>query len=119
MYTLGIWGFSADRPKHTYHDTGAAIVKDGHLVAAINEERMSRVQIVNEFPNACIDEVLKISGINFKDIDQVAFAGQPADVELRGKAHTCWKEFLRPSSQFMTRVSMFGRTYNLDQGRGS
>lgn len=111
MYTLGIWGFSADQPEHTFHDTGAAIVKDGHLIAAINEERMSRVKIVNEFPNASIEEVLNIAGLTFDDIDQVAFAGQPADIELRGKAHTCWKELTRPGSQFLTRVSMFGRTY--------
>lgn len=110
MYTLGIWGFSADKPEFTFHDTGAALVKDGHLIAAINEERMSRIKIVNGFPLDSIQEIFNVAGIDYSDIDQVAMAGQPATIELRGKARTCWQEVLRPGNHFATRFSMFGRT---------
>ncbi len=111
MYTLGLWGFSADRPKVTFHDTGAALVKDGQLLAAINEERISRVKIDNGFPFGAIEEILAIAAIDYADIDQVAFAGQPATIEMRGKARTCWQEVIRPGNHISTRVSMFGRSY--------
>ena len=73
MYTLGIWGFSADKPDHLYHDTGATIVRDGEVIAAINEERMSRIKVLNGFPFASIEECLRIAGIEYKDINHPLF----------------------------------------------
>ena len=111
MYTLGIWGFSADKPDHLYHDTGATIVRDGEVIAAINEERMSRIKVLNGFPFASIEECLRIAGIEYKDINQVAMTGQPATEEMLGKCHAYWKEFKLGGHNLSTKVSLLGRVY--------
>ncbi len=111
MYTLGLWGFSADKPDHLYHDTGATIVKDGEVIAAINEERMSRIKVLNGFPFASIEECLKIAGIEYKDIDQVAMTGQPPVEEMLGKRNAFWQEFRRGGHNLSTKVSLLGRVY--------
>ena len=53
------------------HEAGAAIVKDGKIVAAINEERLTRVKNQDGFPSLSIDYVLKAAKLNRKDIDDV------------------------------------------------
>lgn len=57
------------------HDTGAALAEDGRIVAAVNEERLSRLKMDGNFPRRSIEEVLKISGLVPSDIDVVAFSG--------------------------------------------
>lgn len=111
MYTLGLWGFSADKPDHLYHDTGATIVKDGRVIAAINEERLSRIKVLNGFPFASITECLDIAGIEYKDIDLVAMTGQPPVKELLGKRDAFWKEFQRGGHNLSTKISLLGRVY--------
>ncbi len=111
MYTLGIWGFSADQPEVIWHDTGAAIVRDGEVVAAVNEERMCRVKVETPFPLAAIDECLRIAGIGFESIDQVAMAGEPMSAELVGKMHCCWNEFRQGGHDLRTKISLLSRTY--------
>ncbi|MGH7821581.1 MAG: carbamoyltransferase N-terminal domain-containing protein, partial [Candidatus Binatia bacterium] len=60
----------------TTHETGACIVRDGRLVAAINEERLSRRKLDNRYPpERSIREVLRISGVAPGEIDAVAIAG--------------------------------------------
>ncbi|ATX82049.1 carbamoyltransferase [Mariprofundus ferrinatatus] len=58
-----------------HHNTSAAIVKDGEIVAAIEEERISRIKLDNGYPYAAINEVLEIAGLSAGDIDHVALAG--------------------------------------------
>ena len=70
---LGIHGFSYDSDMKL-HDTGAALVKDGKVLAAINEERLSRIKKDGIFPTKSIEEVLEITSTKIKDIDYVAFA---------------------------------------------
>lgn len=111
MYTLGIWGFSADKPDHLYHDTGAAIVRDGVVVASINEERMSRIKVLNGFPFASIEECLRIAGIGYGDIDRVTMTGQPPTEEMLGKRDAYWQEFRRGGHNLSTRISLLGRVY--------
>lgn len=74
MITLGIWGYSADSPAPA-HDSGAALVKDGRVVAAISEERLTRKKCEGSFPVLSIKEVLRISNIAVEEIDAVALAG--------------------------------------------
>ena len=52
-------------------DSGAAIVEDGRLVAAVNEERLSRLKLVVGFPRASIREVLALSGTDASELDAV------------------------------------------------
>ncbi|MFQ6114720.1 MAG: carbamoyltransferase, partial [bacterium] len=47
------------------------IVKDGRLIAAINEERLSRVKMDTQFPARSIEKVLEITGLTENDIEHV------------------------------------------------
>ena len=51
--------------------SGATIVSDGKVLAAVSEERLSRQKMDMGFHNRSITEVLKITGIDAKDIDCV------------------------------------------------
>jgi carbamoyltransferase len=69
MYILGIAAF--------YHDSSAALIKDGALVAASMEERFSRKKHDNSFPVQAIDFCLKQAGITAEDLDYVVFYEKP------------------------------------------
>ncbi len=71
---LGIWGYSADHRAIT-HDSGAALIEDGKVLAAINEERLTRKKIEGCFPFKSIHKVLEISGKSPEQVDAVALAG--------------------------------------------
>ena len=58
------------------HDSGAAIIKDGKIVAAINEERLNRIKLPWGFPTLSIKEVFKVSKINPNDVDAIAVAAK-------------------------------------------
>jgi len=60
-----------------YHDSSAALVKDGHLTAAAEEERFSRLKHDSGFPALAIDFVLKTGGITIHDVDYVVFYEKP------------------------------------------
>ncbi len=54
--------------------SGAAVIVDGAIVAAINEERLVRLKQARGFPRASIKAVLKIAGIEPTRIDAVGIA---------------------------------------------
>ena len=58
------------------HEAHACIVQDGNLVAAMAEERLSRLKADMGYPRRSIDAVLALSGLKPEDIDVVAFAGE-------------------------------------------
>ena len=66
----------------TTHETGACVVKDGQILSAINEERMSRIKLDDAFPpTRSIREAIQVAGINPKEIDAVAVSGlEPRDL---------------------------------------
>jgi len=51
---------------------GAAVVEDGIIIAAVNEERLCRKKMAYGFPRQSIAEVMRLSGIRAGDIDAVA-----------------------------------------------
>ena len=59
------------------HDSGAALVVDGQIVAAVNEERFSRKKIDNSAPVESIKFCLQQGGISSKDLDMVVLSGFP------------------------------------------
>lgn len=60
----------------TTHETGACIVRDQVVVAAVNEERMSRVKLDTTYPpTQSIREVIRLSRMQPSEIDAVAVAG--------------------------------------------
>ena len=69
MYVLGVSCF--------YHDSSAALLKDGKIVAAAEEERFTRKKHDNSFPENAIKYCLSSEGISANDIDYVGFYEKP------------------------------------------
>lgn len=68
-YILGISAY--------YHDSAAALVQGGRIVAAAQEERFSRLKQDSKFPANAVEYVLGEAGINLEQVDQVAFYDKP------------------------------------------
>jgi len=60
-----------------YHDSAAALIQDGDIVAAAQEERFTREKHDARFPANAIEYCLKYAGISFKEIDYVVFYDKP------------------------------------------
>src|SRR5215813_12551169 len=60
-----------------YHDAAAALLVDGQLVAASEEERFSRKKHDAEFPTLAIQFCLEQAGITIHDVDYVVFYEKP------------------------------------------
>ena len=65
MYILGISCY--------YHNSAACIIKDGEVVAAVEEERFTRKKFDDGFPSEAIDYCMEEAGITTKDLECVAF----------------------------------------------
>jgi carbamoyltransferase len=69
MYVLGISCF--------YHDSAAALIKDGTIVAAAQEERFTRKKHDFNFPKSAIEYCLREAAITARDLSYVAFYDKP------------------------------------------
>ncbi|MCL5129356.1 carbamoyltransferase C-terminal domain-containing protein [Algibacter sp. L4_22] len=70
-YILGIHGFSS-KSKREMHNSGVCIVKNGEIIAAVDEERYTRNKNEGRFPVDALSDVFKIGGIKASEIDIVA-----------------------------------------------
>jgi carbamoyltransferase len=69
MIILGISAF--------YHDSAAALVRDGEVIAAAQEERFTRKKHDASFPAEAVAYCLREAGVGGKDIDRVVFYEKP------------------------------------------
>ena len=69
MKILGISAF--------YHDSAAALIINDNIIAAIQEERLSRKKNDPQFPENAIYSLLDIGKLKFEDIDFVIFYDKP------------------------------------------
>jgi carbamoyltransferase len=69
MYILGLSFY--------YHDAAAALLRDGQLVAAAQEERFSRKKHDSGFPSLAIEYCLQEAGITADELDYVVFYEKP------------------------------------------
>jgi carbamoyltransferase len=69
LKTLGISAF--------YHDSAAALVVDGKIIAAAQEERFTRIKHDESFPKNAIEFCLKEGGCLLDEIDQIIFYEKP------------------------------------------
>jgi len=69
---LNILGISA-----YYHDSAAALVHNGDIVAAAQEERFSRKKHDARFPQQAIASCLSQAGVELADVDEVVFYDKP------------------------------------------
>ena len=60
-----------------YHDSAAALVVDGEVVAAAQEERFTRTKHDSNFPEHAITYCLTEAGLSLADVDHVAFYDKP------------------------------------------
>ncbi len=60
-----------------YHDSAAAVVIDGRVVAAAQEERFTRKKHDAGFPHCAVDYCLREAGISAADLDYVGFYDKP------------------------------------------
>ncbi|MDE1816526.1 MAG: hypothetical protein KGI11_08215 [Thaumarchaeota archaeon] len=58
------------------HNSGACLLKDGSIVAAISEERLSRIKNDTGYPYKSVRKVLEMTQIHPEDIEIVALAGK-------------------------------------------
>lgn len=63
------------------HDAAAALMIDGHIVAAAAEERFNRRKHSGAFPQAAMDFCLRQAGIKLKDVSEIAHAFNYAPYE--------------------------------------
>jgi carbamoyltransferase len=68
MSGVSILGISA-----YYHDSAAALIRDGEIVAAAQEERFSRVKGDEKFPHHAIGFCLDQAGLHEEDVDYIVF----------------------------------------------
>ena len=60
-----------------YHDSAAALIVDGNIVAAAQEERFSRKKHDARFPKNAVDYVLKESKLKLNEVDHIVFFEKP------------------------------------------
>jgi carbamoyltransferase len=60
-----------------YHDSAAALLRDGEVIAACQEERLSRKKHDSRFPSRAVKYVLREGGIGPEELDAVGFYDKP------------------------------------------
>ena len=68
-YILGISAF--------YHDSAAALIEDGKIISAAQEERFSRKKHDARYPFHAVDFILKSNNLRLNDIDYIVFFEKP------------------------------------------
>ena len=68
-YILGISSF--------YHDSAAALIKDGKILVAFQEERFTRIKHDSNFPENSIKNILNFENISLNEIDKFVFYDKP------------------------------------------
>lgn len=81
-----------------YHDAGAALVRDGALVAAAEEERFNRQKHYSGLPERAIEYCLSEGGITIDEVDHIGYYEKPL-VKFNRILETilaCWPRTYRP-----------------------
>jgi len=60
-----------------YHDSSATILKDGKIIASVQEERFSRKKHDASFPTLSIEYCLREAKITIEEVDYIAFYEKP------------------------------------------
>ncbi|QNJ27815.1 carbamoyltransferase N-terminal domain-containing protein [Synechococcus sp. A15-24] len=60
-----------------YHDSAVALVVDGEIVSAIQEERFSRIKNDHSFPFGCLTHIFNTYSVNINSIDKIVYYEDP------------------------------------------
>ena len=98
------------------HDSAACLIKDGRVIANVEEERLNRVKHTQVFPQRAIEYVLQAGDLTIRDIDSIAFNWNP----LKALVSECLKflcvsppvyfkmlKYNRPPKHFKTILASF------------
>ncbi|TET54454.1 MAG: hypothetical protein E3J54_02090, partial [Actinobacteria bacterium] len=102
MNILGINCFS--------HDTSAALLKDGTLLAFAEEERFNREKHTRQFPHQAIEFCLKKGSLSINDVEYVAFPFIPIKDLQRG-----FTDFIRNPRSFLRFAGQINFDYQLNK----
>ena len=92
---------------HDGHNASAALVCDGHVLAAVQEERFTREKNWSGFPRRSIEWLLSYSGFDASDLDCVAMNGE--HMPIAKNREELLKEY-REASSARTRLRRVGRS---------
>jgi len=105
-----------------YHDSAAALVVDGEIIAASQEERFSRIKGDSEFPHNAVGFCLDRAGITAEELDYVVFYESPyAKFErllttYHATAPASLTSFLRSMPSWLTKKLWIGREIAAELG---
>lgn len=83
------------------HDANAALIADGRLVAASQEERHTRVKHDGAFPRRAIADCLALGGLSLHDVTDVVFAEKPLQTHLFNLSGLPGNGFTRALGRFL------------------
>lgn len=100
---------------NAYHaDSAAVLIRDGRVVAAIEEERLNRIKHCAGFPALAIREVLRIGGASLADVDEVAIA-RDSTANLRSRLAWVFKNLRHSSKAVRKRLTDRAGLKDLEQ----
>ena len=98
MYLLGVSAW--------YHDSAAVLLRDGHIIAAAQEERFTRIKHDPGFPTQAVAFCLMQAGITANELEAVVFYEKP-----KKKFNRIWNTFLdfapRGCAAFMEAIPLW------------
>jgi carbamoyltransferase len=108
------------------HDSSACIVRDGELLFAVAEERLSRVKHDSAFPRLAAQACLDFAGVHAEQLDEVCFGWPPAGASYRhdlkcfatGQMRLNYLNALNSSLQFLSMWHQRGGAKRFTQAFG-
>ena len=115
---------------NTTHDAAAALLRNGEIVMAVEEERLSRVKHHFGMPRRAVGACLAAAGVSISDVDHVAFymnarkwltvnaihflRNFPASRRYLGQKPALWRSFLGVEAQIRDATGFRGRVHCID-----
>ena len=108
------------------HDSSACIVRDGELLFAVAEERLSRVKHDSAFPRLAVQACLEFAGVSADQLDEVCFGWPHAGASFRhdlkcfatGRMRINYSNVLNSSLQFLSMWHQRGGAKRFTQAFG-
>jgi len=112
MYVLGVAGLGLDERGTLGHDPAAALLKDGEIVAAAEEERFTRVKHApGYFPYRAVKFCLDYAGIGIEQVDRIAGYWKPELVFRNAFLHEGYYAHPVRSAKFYLLWKMYEMKY--------
>ena len=88
------------------HDAGAALIADGRIIAAVNEERLNRQKLYWGWPQLAVREVLQIADVSPADIDAVAICNTTNTTQAVGLDNFYAKDIKRRALIWLSQLGL-------------